>query len=502
LLIYGIIPVDDSVEEYFQPNLPSELPLTFEKQTLPFWNTSPSFVSDSFTTLQNVTSTPPTRPSGLPPRPSQDIWPTHYNLQQRANFIRFNLSHPELQQQKRREQQRQQQQHQQQLHQQLYWKPRPEVTFLPIQNNPFQLATPPPLLDPLNSFLNFLRKNTPSTETETETEKDRVMKMEMNQFEAIERDRRRNELIQSERKRFQAEERERRMKMEMNQFEAIERDRRRDNLMQSERKRFQAAERKKRKDEVLQSEMNRFQAEERERRMSCKETERERKTNEATERERETDEELEIVISDIDETKEREREMDEELEIEISEIDEAIERERETNKATERERETIKEENFEYIEFEMDSNEDNVEFKMESKEKNEKNKATLQHQEKEGDIYIFELEMEDEKTEQEKTADEKTEQEKTEKKKQNKRKQKTKNKWTSPESNKREKIHTLLALGVFVYDAGFLKLKMFKNFFFWFCLNLFADNLSLSPQKKLKLMFYFGMISQIHVVKI
>jgi hypothetical protein len=377
LLIYGIIPVDDSVEEYFQPNLPSELPLTFEKQTLPFWNTSPSFVSDSFTTLQNVTSTPPTRPSGLPPRPSQDIWPTHYNLQQRANFIRFNLSHPELQQQKRREQQRQQQQHQQQLHQQLYWKPRPEVTFLPIQNNPFQLATPPPLLDPLNSFLNFLRKNTPSTETETETEKDRVMKMEMNQFEAIER------------------------------------DRRRDNLMQSERKRFQAAERKKRKDEVLQSEMNRFQAEERERRMSCKETERERKTNEATERERETDEELEIVISDIDETKEREREMDEELEIEISEIDEAIERERETNKATERERETIKEENFEYIEFEMDSNEDNVEFKMESKEKNEKNKATLQHQEKEGDIYIFELEMEDEKTEQEKTADEKTEQEKT-----------------------------------------------------------------------------------------
>jgi hypothetical protein len=350
LLIYGIIPVDDSVEEYFQPNLPSELPLTFEKQTLPFWNTSPSFVSDSFTTLQNVTSTPPTRPSGLPPRPSQDIWPTHYNLQQRANFIRFNLSHPELQQQKRREQQRQQQQHQQQLHQQLYWKPRPEVTFLPIQNNPFQLATPPPLLDPLNSFLNFLRKNTPSTETETgtETEKDRVMKMEMNQFEAIERDRRRNELIQSERKRFQAEERERRMKMEMNQFEAIERDRRRDNLMQSERKRFQAAERKKRKDEVLQSEMNRFQAEERERRMSCKETERERETNEATM---------------------REREMDEELEIEISEIDEAIEIERETNKATERERETIKEENFEYIEFEMDSNEDNVEFKMESKEK-------------------------------------------------------------------------------------------------------------------------------------
>ena len=378
MLIYGIIPVDDSVEEYFQPNLPSELPLTFEKQTLPFWNTSPSFVSDSFTTLQNVTSTPPTRPSGLPPRPSQDIWPTHYNLQQRANFIRFNLSHPELQQQKRREQQRQQQQHQQQLHQQLYWKPRPEVTFLPIQNNPFQLATPPPLLDPLNSFLNFLRKNTPSTETETGTEKDRVMKMEMNQFEAIER------------------------------------DRRRDNLMQSERKRFQAAERKKRKDEVLQSEMNRFQAEERERRMSCKETERERKTNEATERERETDEELEIVISDIDETKEREREMDEELEIEISEIDEAIERERETNKATERERETIKEENFEYIEFEMDSNEDNVEFKMESKEKNEKNKATLQHQEKEGDIYIFELEMEDEKTEQEKTEEEKTKQEKTE----------------------------------------------------------------------------------------
>jgi len=188
LLIYGIIPVDDSVEEYFQPNLPSELPLTFEKQTLPFWNTSPSFVSDSFTTLQNVTSTPPTRPSGLPPRPSPHIWPTHYNLQQRANFIRFNLSHPELQQQKRREQQRQQQQHQQQLHQQLYWKPRPEVTFLPIQNNPFQLATPPPLLDPLNSFLNFLRKNTPSTETETETEKDRVMKMEMNQFEAIERE--------------------------------------------------------------------------------------------------------------------------------------------------------------------------------------------------------------------------------------------------------------------------------------------------------------------------
>jgi len=171
LLIYGIIPVDDSVEEYFQPNLPSELPLTFEKQTLPFWNTSPSFVSDSFTTLQNVTSTPPTRPSGLPPRPSQDIWPTHYNLQQRANFIRFNLSHPELQQQKRREQQRQQQQHQQQLHQQLYWKPRPEVTFLPIQNNPFQLATPPPLLDPLNSFLNFLRKNTPSTETERQKQK-------------------------------------------------------------------------------------------------------------------------------------------------------------------------------------------------------------------------------------------------------------------------------------------------------------------------------------------
>jgi hypothetical protein len=61
----------------------------------------------------------------------------------------------------------------------------------------------------------------------------------------------------------------------------------------------------------------------------------------------------------------------------------------------------------------MDSNEDNVEFKMESKEKNEKNKATLQHQEKKGDIYIFELEMEDEKTEQEKTADEKKEQEKT-----------------------------------------------------------------------------------------
>jgi hypothetical protein len=121
LLIYGIIPVDDdSVGENFQPNLPSELPLTFEKQTLPFWNTSPSFVSDSFTTLLNITSTPRTCPSGLPPLPSTPIWPTHYNLQQHANLIKFNLSHPELQQQKRRAQQ------QQQLHQQLYWKPRPD----------------------------------------------------------------------------------------------------------------------------------------------------------------------------------------------------------------------------------------------------------------------------------------------------------------------------------------------------------------------------------------
>jgi peptidoglycan hydrolase CwlO-like protein len=106
---------------------------------------------------------------------------------------------------------------------------------------------------------------------------------------------------------------------------------------------------------------------------------------------------------------------------------------------------------------------------MESKEKNEKNEATLQHQEKEGDIYIFELEMEDEKTEQEKTADEKTEQEKTadEKTKQEKtEEEKTKQEKTEDEKQmdqprgkqKRKNPHTP-GSGCFCLRCRFFKIK-------------------------------------------
>jgi hypothetical protein len=107
----------------------------------------------------------------------------------------------------------------------------------------------------------------------------------------------------------------------------------------------------------------------------------------------------------------------------------------------------------------MDSNEDNVEFKMESKEKNEKNKATLQHQEKEGDIYIFELEMEDEKTEQEKTADEKTEQEKTGEEKTKQEKTEDEKQMDQPRVKQKRKNPHTPGSGCFCLRCRFFKIK-------------------------------------------
>ena len=88
-----------------------------------------------------------------------------------------------------------------------------------------------------------------------------------------------------------------------------------------------------------------------------------------------------------------------------------------------------------------------------------KKKATLQHQEKEGDIYIFELEMEDEKTEQEKTADEKTEQEKTGEEKTKQEKTEDEKQMDQPRVKQKRKNPHAPGSGCFCLRCRFFKIK-------------------------------------------